>query len=175
MTTNRIKVLESFDNSKLIDVVKNYRQYGYEDILRDTAIKILKDRGVDIDLLEKKGDLHNSKFELAQEFYHSYLRNSLYAFICYLVSFFIPILVLALGASYENIGVVFIILRVIMVLAFFILFIRSLMNQSEFYKLIAKDVGAWDVLIYIIIGMPFYIIFYFIYRRQMREEMKMIK
>lgn len=31
-------ILNKFDNDKLIDVVKNYKRYGYDDELRDYAI-----------------------------------------------------------------------------------------------------------------------------------------
>ena len=33
-----IDILNKFDNDKLIDVVKNYKRYGYDDELRDYAI-----------------------------------------------------------------------------------------------------------------------------------------
>lgn len=38
--------LQAMDNNKLMDVVKNHRQYGYSDSVRNTAIEILKSRGV---------------------------------------------------------------------------------------------------------------------------------
>ena len=36
-----IDILNKFDNDKLIDVVKNYKRYGYDDELRDYAINLL--------------------------------------------------------------------------------------------------------------------------------------
>ena len=38
-------ILNKFDNDKLIDVVKNYKRYGYDDEIRDYAINLLKERG----------------------------------------------------------------------------------------------------------------------------------
>ena len=38
-------ILNKFDNDKLIDVVKNYKRYGYDDEIRDHAIKLLVERG----------------------------------------------------------------------------------------------------------------------------------
>ena len=38
-------ILNKFDNDKLIDVVKNYKRYGYDDELRDYAINLLGERG----------------------------------------------------------------------------------------------------------------------------------
>ena len=40
-----IDILNKFDNDKLIDVVKNYKRYGYDDELRDYAINLLGERG----------------------------------------------------------------------------------------------------------------------------------
>ena len=37
-----IDILNKFDNDKLIDVVKNYKRYGYDDELRDYAINLLE-------------------------------------------------------------------------------------------------------------------------------------
>ena len=34
-----LDILKRFDNDKLIDVVKNYKRYGYDDEIRDYAIK----------------------------------------------------------------------------------------------------------------------------------------
>ena len=42
-------ILNKFDNDKLIDVVKNYKRYGYDDELRDYAINLLGER------LEQRG------------------------------------------------------------------------------------------------------------------------
>jgi hypothetical protein len=33
-------ILKRFDNDKLIDVVKNYKRYGYDDEIRDDKILI---------------------------------------------------------------------------------------------------------------------------------------
>lgn len=38
-------ILKRFDNDKLIDVVKNYKRYGYDDEIRDYAINLLEERG----------------------------------------------------------------------------------------------------------------------------------
>ena len=38
-------ILKRFDNDKLIDVVKNYKRYGYDDEIRDYAIRLLEERG----------------------------------------------------------------------------------------------------------------------------------
>ena len=44
--TDKIERLKKLDTDKLIDVVKNYRQYGYEENLRNSAISLLEERGI---------------------------------------------------------------------------------------------------------------------------------
>ena len=36
-------ILNKFDNDKLIDIVKNYKRYGYNDALRNYVINLLED------------------------------------------------------------------------------------------------------------------------------------
>ena len=37
-------ILNKFDNDKLIDIVKNYKRYGYNDALRNYVINLLGER-----------------------------------------------------------------------------------------------------------------------------------
>ena len=48
-------ILKRFDNDKLIDVVKNYKRYGYDDEIRDYAINLLKERGWSVEDLKTFG------------------------------------------------------------------------------------------------------------------------
>ena len=48
-------ILNKFDNNKLIDVIKNYKQYGYDDELRDCAVNILEGRGWSREELQQFG------------------------------------------------------------------------------------------------------------------------
>lgn len=58
-------ILKRFDNDKLIDVVKNYKRYGYDDEIRDYAINLLKERGWSIEDLKTFGYWKNSDYEEA--------------------------------------------------------------------------------------------------------------
>ena len=58
-------ILKRFDNDKLIDVVKNYKRYGYDDEIRDYAIRLLEERGWSVDDLKTFGYWENSDYEEA--------------------------------------------------------------------------------------------------------------
>ena len=72
-------ILKRFDNDKLIDVVKNYKRYGYDDEIRDYAINLLKERGWSVEDLKTFGYWENSDYEEALIQYKAYCRNSLIA------------------------------------------------------------------------------------------------
>lgn len=171
---DKTAILEKFNNDKLIDVVKNYKQYGYDDAIRNTALAILRERGIDKSFLEMTGNLHNSKFEFAEDLYNSYTRNSTIAFILYALSL---VMAFMLFGQFKNDSAImfYLVLRIIFLLGFIVFFIQSLMKQNEFNKSIGKESGSWDVIIYILLGLPLYIIIYFIQKKQMAEEMKLIK
>ena len=61
MKEYRRKLL-NLNDKKLIDVVKNYRQYGYDEELRNTAIELLKERGITKKQLEFTGDFENRTY-----------------------------------------------------------------------------------------------------------------
>ena len=44
---DQLERIKTLSNDKLIDVVKNYRQYGYSDELRNVALEELQERGID--------------------------------------------------------------------------------------------------------------------------------
>ena len=79
-----IDILNKFDNDKLIDVVKNYKRYGYDDELRDYAIHLLEKRGWSREDLQQFGYLTNYNYDEAEKQYKAYSRNSLIG-ICTLV------------------------------------------------------------------------------------------
>lgn len=62
-------ILNKFDNDKLIDVVKNYKRYGYDDELRDYAINLLGERGWNREDLQQFGYLTNHDYDEAEKQY----------------------------------------------------------------------------------------------------------
>jgi hypothetical protein len=57
---------------------------------------------------------------------------------------------------------------------YFIFLAKSFLNQEHFYKIIKKDSGTENALVYLFLGMPFYILAYFYFKSQMKEKMNEI-
>jgi lipopolysaccharide export system permease protein len=166
--------LKAFDNPKLFDTIKNHKQYGYDDDIRNSAIEILKSRGIDEDDLKLSGNFENKQFNSASEISDAYSRNSLLALLFYCL-IWITIIFTKLSAYYFD-SFTFI-LRVASILSpilFIIFLIKSFLNYFNFYQAIGKKAKG-DPFIYFIIGMPLYVFIYFHNRQTMVEETRLIR
>ena len=166
--------LKSLDNSKLIDVVRNYRQYGYDEGLRTVAIDTLKSRGVSEEELKLTGNFTNQLFDLAQGIAISYSFNSKMAFVFYALILVTKITSLFVVWNSNLVWWAFLLIYLLNIIVFSVFIIKSFINQYDFYKAIGKDRGYGEAFVYFFVGMPLYIPFYFFCRKQMNEEMKMI-
>lgn len=171
---NITKKLNKLDNSKLIDVVKNYRQYDYDDDLRATAISILDKRGIRKDHLQLTGNLENKTYDYAHELFNSFTKNSKITFILYIILLLTNSIGSTIFSISESIGLFTVVLNWGTLLGYFIFLIKSFINQTQFYKVIKKGYGIEGALLYLFLGMPFYIFMYFYFRNQMKEKMKEI-
>ena len=173
--TDKTSRLKSLNNKKLIDVVKNYRQYGYDDNLRDAAIIILDERGIDKELLKLTGNFENTTYDSAERLYKVFRRNSKIAFILYVIILITNIFVSIPARNSEILSLITIIINWSALLGYFVFLIKTFINQSSFFKTIGKDFDSSGALMYLFLGMPFYILMYFYFRNQMNIEMKLIK
>ena len=167
--------LESFENGKLIDIVKNYKQYGYDNDLRNIALGILGKRGINKEQLELSGNFENHTYESAKVIHKLFSRNSKIAFILYGIVLITNILVSVFAQNSELLASITLIINWISILLYLVFIIKSFMNQNEFYRELGKKDDSSSILIYVFLGLPFYIFTYFYFRNQMKEEMKMVK
>jgi len=164
--------LQAMDNNKLMDVVKNHRQYGYSDSIRNTAIEILKSRGVLEEDLILTGNFSNKQYDLAREIAADYSFNAQWALV-----FYILILLTRVGTAYavhgnETLAWTFLIGNLLSIFLFFVFLIKSFLNHNEFYKTINKNTGTGDFVIYFLVGMPLYLFMFFYYKNQLKEELQ---
>jgi len=166
--------LDRLETEKLIDIVKNYQQYGYNKEIRDYVIDLLKEKGFSLDDLRMTGNLANDKFEMAKVIFNQFRSTSTAAFACYLILFIARLLLpnLHLTSSFQNLIVS--IGSILTGVLFLIFLLISFLKQSEFYKLTGEDYGS-GALIYLLFGVPLYMVAYFIFRNQMNERMKAIQ
>ena len=164
--------LSKLDRSKLTDIVKNYRQYGYSDDVRAYTIKLLEQHGISQEDLRLTGNLENTTYTYANDILSSYKRNSLIAFVSYCFTIVIKGLTI-----YHFVTPTYMtsILLIVSTIVYLIFLLMSFFNQNEFYKLTGSDYGSEGILLYLFLGMPLYIFMYFVFRNQMKERMALIK
>ena len=166
--------LASLDSDKLIDVVKNYRQYGYNDEIRNYALVLLEERGITKTDLQLTGNLENANYDYISQVFSSFKRMSNLAFLFYgliiIIKFILPHILKNPVDSIPFLSVLFI----LSIVAYLIFLILSFIYQSKFYKLAGDDYGSDGALVYLIVGMPFYIVMYFVFQAQMNEKVKTI-
>ena len=173
--TDKTAVLKTFDNEKLIDVVKNYEQYGYNDDLRNIAIGILEDRGIDKNQLMLTGNFENETYKTAENFYNSFKQNSIITFIFYIIGFITAILLPVFAIGSELLSRITLLIAIIAIILYLIFFIRSFINQVNFFKIIEDLPGLGTLVIYFLLGVPLFVFLYFFYKNKMKEQMKLIK
>ena len=174
-TASKYERILKLDNNKLIDVVKNYRQYGYDEELRETAMNILADRGISKDQLKFTGNLGENTYDFAKGLCAAYLKNSRIAFVLYLALFILRISNSLFHNAYFGFESTLLIVTIILFILFVMFLILSFVNQNQFYKSIGQEYVTEAALLYLLLGMSFYIFMYFYFRRQMSEKIKDIR
>ena len=138
-------ILNKFDNDKLLDVVKNYKRYGYDDELREYAINLLGERGWSREELQQFGYLTNHDYDEAEKQYEAFKRNSLIAFCA---------LVFSVG---------------ILVVVYIIFLFRAYRNVIKFYRALGRSKDADDTL------NALDLLTYFHLKEKMKEELKGVR
>ena len=169
---NYIDRIKKLDNNKLIDIVKNYKQYNYNEAMRAEAIAVLEERGVTMADLRITGNLENKTYNHAMDLYKSYNRNANIAFILYLTVLFSAILVPVLDVVSITISKMLLTGSWMALVFYFIYLGKSFLVQNQFYHLINQNYGTENALLYLLAGMPFYIVMHFFFKNQMKEKLK---
>jgi len=166
---DKIEWLKKLNSDKLIDIVKKYRQFGYDDNLRANAILLLEERGISKDKLEMAVNFENKKDEIECGPYNSFKKNSKIALVLYGLLFLSSLLVPVLLTVSETMGLSILIIASCLLLFFFVFVTKSFLNQNQFYKGIGREYGTEGALLYLFLGMPLYILMYFFFRNQMKR------
>jgi lipopolysaccharide export system permease protein len=75
-TSEEVAKLDTYENDKLIDVVKNFRQHNRSLNYKQTALTILNSRGISELELKMSGHLSNLNYESATQHYIDFKENS---------------------------------------------------------------------------------------------------
>ena len=171
LTSENTSELDQFENEKLIDIVKNFRQFGLSLNYKQTALKILNTRGISELELKMGGNLSNQKYENALRLYIDFKENSKLALVLNILT-----IVLGLGGEFlSNYGIPLIgqILSGIAILSlifFVVVFQKTTSNQSDFYKLLSIKFLT-NSFVFIILGIPLFFLYRPFFIKKMKEDL----
>ncbi|NRA11813.1 MAG: hypothetical protein HRT57_07655 [Crocinitomicaceae bacterium] len=155
--------LKNMQTDKLVDVAKNYAIYGYDESIRDQAITLLSERGVQTEDLIYFGKDKSRDSKHAEGILKTFDRNSILGVLCYvtfLCQLFIQpteenVLILTLG-------------RISTLILYVIFLIGVIFSIVRFNKAINKGEATGDIIILIVLGIPFA---YLHFKRKMKEDL----
>ena len=174
-TDNDYSNLESYSNEKLIDIIKNYRQYEFDIAYRNTALAIMNTRGVTENELKYSGNLVNDNYENALRHLRSYNENSTIALILYIIYALFGLIGAVLNNNgFPVLGPILIALGFFALVLFLVALIKSYTNQTSFYTLLNKN-RASNILLLLLVGIPLYFIYQIFFNKKMQEELKQIR
>jgi len=174
MNSSRQKLLK-LSTEKLIDVVKNYRQYSYDESIKNTALEILNERGYDQELLSKSGNIENQNYQFAFNIFSSFNRYSLIAIFLFIILILVSIF-FSLNSNESRAIIMVEFIASLGILALYILFlVKSFMDQNQLNKILAEDDVSESIVLFLVIGAPFYIFYYFYLRKRLKEQIEMVK
>lgn len=166
--------LEHSSNEQLIDIVKNYRQFGISYNYKSVALEHLKNRGISELELRMGGQLLNEKYETGIRHLTDFKENSKLAVYLYFVA-----VVFGLGGSLFNnngfptLGSIMIVVAIIALILFMMLFKKTVLNQSNFYTLLKKNFLTNSVVL-ILLGLPLFVLYRIYFSKKMTEDLSKI-
>lgn len=165
------KTLTGFDDSKLIQIVKNHRDFDYKYEHKNSAIAILNERGITVQELRLAGHLSSRKHDEIISLKNEYEEDSKLSFIFYGIMLVINILAGVFNNNGpEILAIIFFVLGLACFLIFITALIKSISKHIDLFKALGKSRSANGAILYFL-GFPLYFIFYFIQKKQIDSEL----
>ena len=173
-TSEEVAKLDTYENDKLIDVVKNFRQHNRSLNYKQTALTILNSRGISELELKMSGHLSNLNYESATQHYIDFKENSKLGLALNIVT-----ITLGLGGAILNnnefpvIGKILTTIAIVSLIFFLIVFQKTISKQSDFYKLIEIKFFKKSF-VSILLGMPLFYFYRMYFIKKMEEDLNKI-
>lgn len=165
--------LVDYSENKLIDIIKNYRQYDMDVEYKNSSIQILEDRGITKQELKYAGKLTNDTYENALNHKKTYEENSIIAFRLYIIMAVTDVFGWVLNNNgFPKIGITLIIISILALIFYLIFLVKSFDGLTKFYKNIDKKINVFAIYI---LGTLVHFLLYFYYKKKLKEDIKQIR
>lgn len=167
--------LSSYSDDKLVDIIKNYRQYGIDESFRNTSLNILATRGISEEELRLGGKLVNENYENAARYKLEFDENSKLTLILYILYVVLGISGAILNNNgFPTLGPILVAIGIVAIILFFVALTKTITSQSSFYKIHGKKVMA-NAIPFVILGIPLYFLYNIYFSKKMKEDLKQIR
>ena len=173
------QALAQMDTERLIDVVKNYRQYEHSINYRNHALELLEEQGISEMELKLQGNFENYTYAESQKAFSSYSNYAKYAFISYAFA----VVLYAAHTVFRIYGIALsealskglLIASYVVFGLFAINLVRSIISYYNVYKALNKKPNADILFLFLLLGLPLYFILYFFLKKKIKEDMQLLR
>lgn len=166
------KFMLSYTNEKLINLIKNNEDLGFNETSRFKAIELLNSRGITFEEIRENGIVLEKQFDSSKKSSSDFKVHSKFSISLY----FIGLVLLGLFLIFRNnnlssLGSASLQIGLISLVLYLFYYIKTYLNLNGFYKNVINKNKKPNIL-FIIIGFPFYFITYFILTRKVNDDLK---
>ena len=166
------KFMLSYTNEKLINLIKNNEELGFDETTRFKAIELLNSRGVTFDEIRENGIELEKQFDSSKKSSSDFKVHSLFSISLY----FIGLVLFGLFFIFRNnnlssLASASLQIGLISLVLYLFYYIKSYLNLNSFYKNVINKNKKPNFLL-IIIGFPFYFITYFLLTRKVNDDLQ---
>jgi len=167
----KISELKEYENTQLIGIIKEYRNLGHSLKYRNSAIQTLNQRGVSELELKMGGYLTNPTYENALRLYIDFKENSKLALVFYLLTLFTGLIGYVLNnIGFDTLGSLLVGIAIVSIVFYLIVMQKSVINQSQFYKIISVNFFKKSFIL-ILLGLPLFYFYRSFFTSKMEEEL----
>ena len=168
---DKISELKEYENTQLIGIIKEYRNLGHSLKYRNSALQMLNQRGVSELELKMGGYLTNPTYENALRLYIDFKENSKLALVFYLLTLFTGLIGYVLNnIGFDTLGSLLVGIAIVSIVFYLIVMQKSVINQSQFYKIISVNFFKKSFIL-ILLGLPLFYFYRSFFTSKMEEEL----
>ena len=168
---DKISELKEYENTQLIGIIKEYRNLGHSLKYRNSALQTLNQRGVSELELKMGGYLTNPNYENALRLYIDFKENSKLALVFYLLTLFTGLIGYVLNnIGFDTLGSLLVGIAIVSIVFYLIVMQKSVINQSQFYKIISVNFFKKSFIL-ILLGLPLFYFYRSFFTSKMEEEL----
>ncbi|TYA71764.1 LptF/LptG family permease [Seonamhaeicola marinus] len=170
VTDSEYGSLDAYHNDKLINILKNHKEFGYKAIYRNTALAILNKRGITSQQLKFSGNYNNREYEQTINLKNKFEEDLNLTFVLYIISLVASIVGAILdNNNFPGTGTTLLVLGTIATVLFIISFVKLCFSEHNLRKQIGKGFNSSFILVYVI-GIPLFFIGYYLLEKDVKNS-----